>query len=244
MKKAEYTIRSLEETDIPIILELQDIVFSALQNAEFLRRNTYETLSFCFKHPHFILGIFKDDQLAAVCIFVDASGTEEDLSLDLRNYSCTKPINAKLTLVHPQFRGHGWQRFMFQICANLAREQGYRQIIATVSPDNIYSRNNMIRLGMTEDHREIKYGGLLRAVMFLELEQEKNIFRTENNCIYEENCDSTDTSLCYNGVKVCTEDDIGVIINSEAVFPSKTISLRELKNQYFILKFPASFDIR
>ena len=174
MNTTTYTLRLLNSEDIPLILDLQDAVFSAMAQADNLRRNTDETLSFCFERTHFIPGIFEGNQLLAVCIFVDAAGTDEDLSLHLHQFETTKPINYKVVLVHPLYRGHGWQRYLFQLCAELCLKHGYEQMIATVAPDNLYSYRNLIKFGFQEDHREVKYGGLLRAVMFLDLNKRKD----------------------------------------------------------------------
>ena len=165
MIPSKYTVRFLNKADILLLLSLQEAVFAEIENPDFLRKNTYDTFDFCFQRPHFIPGVFSGKDLIAVCIFVDAAGTEEDLSRCLRNCTCIRPINYKLVLVHPDHRGQGLQADLFRLCKNRCLEQGYAEILATVDPENRHSYDNMIRLGMKEDHREIKYGCLYRAVM-------------------------------------------------------------------------------
>lgn len=240
MRKPEYTVHSLGKEDIPLILDLQEKVRSAMAHPSDLRLNNNETLMFCFERTHFIPGIFDGEKLAAVCIFVDAAGTEEDLSVHLRHHTVTKPINYKLVLVHPDYRGHGWQRFLFQICAGLAEKCGYEQIVATVAPDNSYSYRNMIRAGLNEDHRENKYGGLLRSVMFLDIRDRKDSEKPERKTVYEDTCGSSDISLCFDRVKVCTEEGDGIIRGAEAVFTERRMSLPELELIPFCLYFPAA----
>ena len=81
MRKPEYTVHSLGKEDIPLILDLQEKVRSAMAHPSDLRLNNNETLMFCFERVHFIPGIFDGEELVAVCIFVDAAGTDEDLSI-------------------------------------------------------------------------------------------------------------------------------------------------------------------
>ena len=169
MNLSDLTVRFLDITDIPLLLDLQEAVFDRLENPDFLRKNTCDTFEFCFRRPHFIPGVFAGKDLIAVSIFVDAAGTEEDLRPCLRNYTCIRPIQWKLVLVHPNHRGFGLQLSLFRLCKNLILDHGYTEILATVDPENRHSYDNVIRIGMKEDHREIKYGGLYRAVMILHL---------------------------------------------------------------------------
>ena len=180
MDLSDYTVRFLDITDIPLLLDLQEAVFAELENPDILRKNTSETFEFCFRRPHFIPGVFAGKDLIAVSIFVDAAGTEEDLSLCLRNYTCSRPIQWKLVLVHPNCRGFGLQLSLFRLCKNLILEHGYAEILATVDPENKHSYDNVRKIGMKEDHREIKYGGLFRAVMILNLKNTDSPIPVQN----------------------------------------------------------------
>ena len=227
-------MRTLKQTDIGRLIRLQDTVLSSMEDPSLLRKNTYETFLFCFERPRYAVGIFDGENLVSACIFVDAYGTEEDLSRSLKNTVCTKPINYKLVLVHPDYRGHGWQRFLFMICAKLAWKDGYEQIIATAAPANTYSCQNMLRMGMKEDHRELKYGGLLRCVMVLD----QKVRRNHEPMHYEEECGSADRSLCFDGVKVCYEAGEGIVHGSDVIGAETRIPLNKLSEGNYLLLFP------
>ncbi len=164
--KNGFISRELSAQDIPQILRLQDIVFANLENTDFLRYNTENMYQECFRLPTISRGYFAGDDLVGMTIFVDCHGTSEDLSQSLQKFSASRPINCKVVLVHPDYRGRHWQKEMFLACEAIARNKGYKQIIATVARDNSHSRNNLISLGMKLDSSTTKYGGLQRDIMY------------------------------------------------------------------------------
>lgn len=72
--------------------------------------------------------------------------------------------NADSVIVHPDWRGNGLQRRLFQIALDYARP-GLVGVGATVSPDNAYSLNNALASGFTIACRREMYGGFDRYVL-------------------------------------------------------------------------------
>ena len=86
----------------------------------------------------------------------------EDLSHLLVNVEIQnkKTANYKLCMVEKDFRGNGLQVELGKILEEKAKEKGIELLCATVSPDNVYSRNNMLRLGYTLNTTLPKYGSI------------------------------------------------------------------------------------
>lgn len=161
-------------SDVEHIMELQKEIFEGLTNTEILRKNTIDTFTECAKTPNLTLGIWDADTLIAVAIFVDASGTEEDLSSDLVSCIPKKSANIKLVMVKEKYRGNNMQQIMMLILERYAFERGYTHLCTTVSEKNIYSLQNIIQVGYQFDHNAIKYGGLSRKVFVKDISSNKN----------------------------------------------------------------------
>ena len=71
--------------------------------------------------------------------------------------------------VAPGYRGLKLQRRLMSMAEEELALQGYRYLMCTVHPDNIYSRGNVISLGSRPVWKGEKYGGTLREVMLKEI---------------------------------------------------------------------------
>ncbi|MDO5107947.1 MAG: Mur ligase family protein, partial [Coriobacteriaceae bacterium] len=170
MKFGAWEIRFCDVTNIPAILELQEVVFEALgDDADLLRRNTRETFIRCLDAPNFTLGVFDGDTLIALSIMEDARGRDDDLGIQIKNHTLEDYADYKLTLVHPAYRGHGLQRTLVAMIEEIAFWRGYRWLCVSVSPENVHSRNNIIASGFTLDCTAELYGGLKREIYVKEL---------------------------------------------------------------------------
>lgn len=176
--KQNLIIKKLSKEHVDRILQLQEQIFHDLgQNTSILRRNTQDMFENCVEEPNLSLGMFDADQLIGIAIMVDAAGSEEDLSLHLeREYVFPlKSINLKLIMVRKEYYGIGFQRTMMNILEKEAYKRGYNLICATVSPHNLYSKNNLLRYGFIVDHTEEKYGGLVRDVCVKKIEKSEEM---------------------------------------------------------------------
>lgn len=81
--------------------------------------------------------------------------------------SRTLTFDAVVTL--PGSRGHGFQRHFIDRCTALARKRGAGTILATVAPDNAASKGNFEAAGFKVVADGIKYGGMRRQTMALEV---------------------------------------------------------------------------
>lgn len=166
-EKLSFEYRLCTTEDFNQISSIQDEAFRLLDNPDVLRKNTDEMLMSCLKEPHFTLGAFSGDELAAfsVLYFPDES---EALAPYLKtvDISGKKAANNKLCIVRQKYRGNGLQARLGLMLEKYAKEKGVDLLCATVSPDNPFSMNNMKKMGYTYDSTTKKYGGLDRNIYY------------------------------------------------------------------------------
>jgi len=158
----ELFIKKCTEKDVDAILELQEYVIEHLEDKNVLRRNTKEMFIHCTKEPNLSLGVYHNNTLIALSIFVDEKGTKEDLSININKKPNDVCANFKLVIVRNDYRGMHLQKNLMWILERYAFEKGYTKLCTTVSPDNKYSLNNIINSKYEFDSEVIKYGGLNR----------------------------------------------------------------------------------
>ena len=174
MKEEGLHIRFCKEEDLERILALQEEVFADLEDrASLLRRNTRETFQRCLQEPNFTLGVFDGGELIAVSIMEDARGREDDLGIRLQTHKIHDYADFKLVMVRRGYYGRGLQKTLMRITENMAYKRGYRWFCTSVSPDNVYSRENIRAMGYELDSRMELYGGLEREIYVKELIPEK-----------------------------------------------------------------------
>ena len=66
--------------------------------------------------------------------------------------------------VLPEFRGHYLQYKMMQHAEGDLRQIGYRYLLCTVHPENVFSRSNVMKQGYQKMLTKEKYGGFLRDI--------------------------------------------------------------------------------
>ena len=158
----QLNFRECNEQNIDEILHLQDRVIASLPDKSLLRKNTVEMFCECVKSPNYSVGVWHEDTLVGIAILYYPADESEDLSHLLVSAVDTtvKSANYKLCMVDKNYRGNGLQVFLGEMLESRAKETGVKMLCATVSPDNEYSRNNMLKLGFSIDSRHEKYGSI------------------------------------------------------------------------------------
>ena len=155
-----FDFRKLDISYTGEIMKVQDETFKGLPDSNLLRRNSREMIESCLKEPNITIGAFCNDELAGFGVLYFPNEKSEELaylieSMDTANL---KSANFKLCIVREKYRGNSLQYELGMIIENEALKHGCQIICATVSPKNIYSRNNMLRLGYKYDRTLEKYG--------------------------------------------------------------------------------------
>ncbi len=163
----EFVFKRCTEKDLSEIVKIQDEAFSLMDNKDILRKNSEEMLLSCLKEPHYTLGAFYNDELAGFVVLYFPEG-EEIISNSLIKVDANnkKDANYKLCIVRDEYRGNSLQFLLGKRLDEYAKSKGVEILCATVSPDNPYSMNNILKLGYLYDHSSEKYGGLQRNIYY------------------------------------------------------------------------------
>lgn len=157
----DFEIRICTTDHFSDIIRIQDEAFDALSSPDLLRRNTDEMLMDCLNPPHVTIGAWYNGELAGISILYYPGDDESDnLSLYLKNVDTKglKSANYKLCIVKPKYRGNSLQYELGKILEQMAVKSGVKLMCATVHPDNIYSINNVLKLGFIYNRTLTKYG--------------------------------------------------------------------------------------
>ncbi len=163
----DFVFRRCTSDCISSICEIQEIAFSMLDNPDILRRNSKEQLSECLEDPHYTIGAFHNDKLAAFAVLYD-SISKENIGYDigLNDDQIKFSANIKLVIVLPEYRGNGLQKKLISRLERIAKDRGKKILCATVSPNNIFSTKNFEHLGYQLHSCKFKYGGLKRNIYY------------------------------------------------------------------------------
>ncbi len=128
---------------------------------------------------------FEKDSGALAGVFIAAlpGNREENLGRDigLSQEELGKVAHMESVAILPEYRGNGLQYVLMNTAEEELRKQGYRYLMCTVHPENIYSKNNIIKQGYQVVMTKEKYGGYLRDILLKELFQDAACF--PNVCI-------------------------------------------------------------
>lgn len=157
-----FDIKQLGSQHLPEVLQLQERIFASLQDKSTLRRNTPEMFAACLCRPHYTLGAWYQQQLVAIAILYCPDMGEENLAKCLQGVDVDPEASAnyKLVVVEPHCRGNGLQFHLGLLLEQQALICGKNVLCCTVSPNNSYSKRNMLRLGYIYNRTLSKYGSV------------------------------------------------------------------------------------
>ena len=159
-------IRRCGSEDLAAILDLQEKVIAALEEGHIFARTSEDELreSLC---KDFCVGVFCGDELAAATIMVINRVTSRNLGVHLgyNKQQMCRCATYDSTFVLPRFRGYGIQRMLCAVRDEAALEFGCDEALATVSPDNSVSLNNMKANGFEILTEKIMYTGVRRYIV-------------------------------------------------------------------------------
>lgn len=109
--------------------------------------------------------------LAGIFIVTFPGSGEENLGRDigLSGEELGNVAHMESAAILPEYRGNGLQYSMMQAAEEELRKMGYRYLMCTVHPENVYSKNNVIRQGYEVVLTKEKYGGFLRNILLKKL---------------------------------------------------------------------------
>lgn len=150
MEKKRLIYKDLTAKDVDAIMLLQEKIFETLESPDLLRRNTREMFEKCTQEPNWTFGAFDPDfpdRLVGVAIMFDSGDSDESLTDHLVRHTLKHAANTKLAMILPEFRGRGFEKTVLIMMKERAELRGYDGLCATVSPQNIHSRESIIASG-------------------------------------------------------------------------------------------------
>lgn len=105
-------------------------------------------------------------RLAGVFLITFPGTSEENLGRDIgmEEEKLCRVAHMDSVAVLPEYRGNGLQLRLMQRGEEELRRLGYSYLMCTVHPDNIYSKENVIRQGYQAAAKKEKYGGYVREI--------------------------------------------------------------------------------
>ncbi len=168
LKNAEQDafLRYLTTTDLPDILELQTVVYEALEDKARLATLDEAEFRSILEGEPLMVGIFHQEKLIAFRAFLNPVADEEGLGKDigLTKEHAAEIIYSEISNVHPDYRGNHLQTKMGEFMMEQLDTTKFRYILATVAPGNIPSMKDKFALGMRIYQVKAKYGGKLRYI--------------------------------------------------------------------------------
>lgn len=167
LKEVKATVedcRKIYEFQLSMQKNMDKKIF-AVDNPKFIEKmlTSKESIIMMYFDDEILVGIFE------LNIPDDKTELDEFNILDYKNnIDKGKIAICESIAVKPEYRGNGLQYKFIEIIEELAKEKGYKYIIGTVHPDNIYSCNNFKRQNYEFlDKIEVYYGW--RYIVFKEI---------------------------------------------------------------------------
>jgi hypothetical protein len=148
-----------------------------LPDKQIFRLTTVREFREILRRRESVIGIHSNGSLIAYNI-VSIPGKDDDnfgADIGISPEELCKVAHLKAVVVHPEFRGSGLQRKMAAIHLKVLRDAGFKHVCSTVSPKNCISVKNHLASGFVIRGLKVKYGGLLRYIMY------KNIFEVPHH---------------------------------------------------------------
>jgi hypothetical protein len=159
-------LRLCRPGDLEDILALQERVYDAIEDKDTFVLTTREELVESLEQDTCI-GAFDGELLVAFTLMVTNPDSARNLAkhLDYSADKSAKCVTYDTTFVHPDYTGYGLQRVFIRLKDLIALNMGAAEALATVSPDNPRSLNNLQAGGFEVAARKEMYSGVERLIL-------------------------------------------------------------------------------
>ena len=167
----ECEIAFIDERYLPDLLKLQELIIQSLSDKEIFKFSSEEVLRNLFVTERSVIGAFTEECLIAYSIIHLPAGDGDNLGADIGidDGEMCNVGHIKAVAVHPAYRGNSLQRKMMGVHLNVLKDIGCRHVCSTVSPKNFPSVLNFFSIGMVIEGLNLKFDGLLRYIMHMDL---------------------------------------------------------------------------
>jgi len=164
-----FHIRRAYIDDLDTVLQLQDTIMNALPDKDIYAPFTVEETIDQLENDYCYLAFAENGDVAGFSVLIP--NNREDQSYNYGRYfdydeeHLSRTASMDLTMVVPEYRGHGLQRLFNKIRMGQAIELGATEAITSISPENPYSYNNFFILNYEVADRRKLYGGKDRYLL-------------------------------------------------------------------------------
>lgn len=177
--KEDFTVVQLGPEYIDEIVAMQKRVHKQMLHKNWFVCDSGDDIEEMLLGGGAMFGVLNSKQEFIASRYVSTPGDSQD---NLAHH-LTTPIDLsevmilESTVVDPKYRGNRLQKIMLDIAHDHAERSGYRHLLSTVSPENVYSLYNVMTLGLKIRALRKLYqtktdDGVWRFVLHKDLEQE------------------------------------------------------------------------
>lgn len=142
------------------VVELQKYVYNNLPDKNVLFMDSYEEMFDDMKSGAKIIGVFNEANNLIAYRYISFPGLDSKslaYDIDLPKSQMAKVVHLETTVVHPEYRGNALQSITLQYAAEEVETLGYRHLLCTVSPQNMFSLYNIMKNGLKIKALKRKY---------------------------------------------------------------------------------------
>lgn len=211
-----YFMRLLIADEIESAMKLQEYVYDNLINKDILFCDEYDDVVRDVLDKGKIIGVFNSFGDLVAYRYISIPGeTDKNLGRDLgiMEDELFKVAHLETTVVHPEYRGNGLQSLTLEKTLPIIGNMGFKHLLCTVSPQNIYSLYNILKNGLAIKSLKKKYGttvenGVWRFILHRDLEESMILDFNEQRVLRIDSFDEQKKLISngYVGNRLCKEN--------------------------------------
>ena len=177
----ECSIQLLDISRLSEVVELEHKIYEELENKDILYVDSYDDMYYELTNGGKLFGVLNSKDEIIAYRYISIPGKNKNnmgYDIGLPYDQLNKVIHLETTVVDPAYRGNGLQDLTLKIVSDMAKKQGYRHLLCTVSPYNFYSLYNIMKNGLKIKSLMKKYGsaedghdGTWRFILHSDLEK-------------------------------------------------------------------------
>ncbi len=134
-------------SDVDLLVNFQNIVMEKIEDKSTWGMYSKQFLVDFFSKPTNIIELYYDSQALVGFLMLTLDDKEEFEDYNVNHTNLNKSAIYGGVMISPLYWGNGLQKQMTERLEYLAKKANRSYMVATVSPDNKYSYNNLINTG-------------------------------------------------------------------------------------------------
>jgi len=162
-----FSISRISPEDLPTVLDCMNEIYRELPKKSWFSMDEREDLIRYMTVSGFGLkaeAVAADDRKELAAVFVARTSDLGDENLEPDDSQLSLVAHMEIAMVRSAYRGNGLQKKLMEAAEEQLRSAGFRWLMGTAHPDNVYSVHNFEQLGYKLVTKALKYGGLPRYI--------------------------------------------------------------------------------